>query len=81
MGRKPTARRDTYGAWLHHLRQERNLTQTELAKRAGVPQTTLAYWERTGRLTGRKVILRLAAALDVSIVKLLRSDKPDQDPH
>ena len=75
MGRKPTARRNTYGAWLHHLREERNLTQTELAKLAGVPQTTLAYWERTGKLAGREVILRLAAALDVSVVKLLRADK------
>ncbi len=75
MGRKPTARRNPYGAWLHHLRQERNLTQAELAKRAGIPQTTLAYWERTGKLAGREVILRLAAALDVPAVKLLRADK------
>jgi hypothetical protein len=44
-----------------------------------VPQTTLAYWERTGKLTGRKLILRLAAALEVSVPKLLRGDKEEQD--
>ena len=52
MGRKPKARRDAYGAWLYHLRKERKLTQHELAKLVGVPQTTLGYWERTGKLSG-----------------------------
>jgi transcriptional regulator with XRE-family HTH domain len=72
MGRKPKMRRNAYGAWLHHLRKERNLTQHELAKMAGVPQTTLAYWERTGKLTGREIIFKLAKALEVSVNKLLR---------
>jgi len=72
MARKARARRDRYGAWLQHLRKERKLTQQELAKRTAVPQTTLAYWEKTGKLTGRKVILRLAAALRVPVTKLLR---------
>jgi len=79
MGRKPKTRRDAYGAWLHHLRKERNLTQQELAKLVGVPQTTLGYWERTGKLSGREIILRLAKSLDVSVVKLLRVDKSGQD--
>src|SRR5438552_8431867 len=75
MARKRRARRDRYGAWLQHLRKDRKLTQQELATRASVPQTTLAYWEKTGELTGRKVILRLASALRVSAAKLLRADK------
>ena len=75
MARKPRARRDRYGAWLKHLRKERKLTQQELAMRTGVPQTTLAYWEKTGKLAGRKVILRLAAVLRVRVGKLLRVDK------
>ncbi len=80
MGRKAKMRRDAYGAWLYHLRQERHLTQAELAKKVGVPQTTLGYWERTGRLTGRKVILQLAAALNVSVTKLLRAEKGERTP-
>jgi len=57
---------------LYHLRKERNLTQQELAKLVGVPQTTLGYWERTGKLTGREIILRLAKSLDISVPTLLR---------
>ena len=73
MGRRPKARRDAYGAWLHHLRKERGLTQQEVAKLTGIPQTTVAYWERTGNLTGRAIILKLAKALRVSVSELLRA--------
>jgi transcriptional regulator with XRE-family HTH domain len=79
MGRTPKARRDTYGAWLHHLRQEKDLTQEELAKAMGVPRSTLAYWERTGNLTGRKIIIRMANVLGVSVTKLLRVEKFSQE--
>ena len=75
MGRKPKARRDNYGAWLQFLRKERHLTQHELAKEIGVPQTTLAYWERSGKLPGRKIILRMSAVLTVPLRKLLRQEK------
>jgi transcriptional regulator with XRE-family HTH domain len=75
MGRKPKARRDAYGAWLHHLRIEKHLTQDQVAKLTGVPQTTLAYWERTGNLPGRQVIIKLAKTLGVSVSDLLRLDK------
>jgi len=76
MGRKPKARRDSYGAWLLHLRKERGLSQDELSRLTGVPQTTLAYWETSGNLVGRKVILKLAKALGASVDELLRVDKP-----
>ena len=75
MGRKPIARRDAYGAWLHHLRKERRLTQQKVAKLTGIPQTTVAYWERTGNLTDRAIILKLAKALRVWVVGLLRVRK------
>jgi len=75
MGRKPKERRDFYGAWLHLLRKEKGLTQTELSKIIGVPQTTLGYWERTGKLTGRRIIVKMAKALGVSVEELLRVEK------
>ena len=75
MGRKPNTRRDAYGAWLHHLRKEKGLTQDELAASMGVPRSNLAYWERTGNLTGRKIILKMAQSLGVSVVELLRVRK------
>ena len=39
----------------------------------GVPQSTLAYWEKTGKLTGRETIIKIAKTLEVSIEKLLRA--------
>jgi transcriptional regulator with XRE-family HTH domain len=75
MGRKPEKRRNRYGAWLHFLRNERGLTQVEVSRLTGLPRTTLMYWERTGNLAGREVIVKLAKAYRVSVAKLLRSEK------
>ena len=72
MGRKPKTRRDSYGAWLHHLRTEKGLTQQDLSVVTGIPQRTIAHWERTGRLAGRKEIVALTKALNVSVSELLR---------
>ena len=77
MGRKPKARRNSYGAWLYHLRREAKLTQAEAAELAGIPRTTLTTWERTGDLSSRKEIFRLAKAYRVPIPKLLRVEKMD----
>jgi transcriptional regulator with XRE-family HTH domain len=75
MGRKPKTRRAPYGAWLQHLRKEKGLSQDELCEMIGVPQSTWAYWERTGKLAGREVILKTAKALDVPVEELLRVEK------
>lgn len=75
MGRKPQSRRDPYGAWLHHLRTEKGLSQQQLADEIGVPQSTLAYWERTGKLPGREVIIKLSRILRVSVQDLLRANR------
>lgn len=72
MGRKAKTRRDPYGAWLHYLRTKEKLTQQELSRLTGIPQRTIAYWERTGKLAGREVIFKLAHALGVSVPHLLR---------
>lgn len=79
MGRKPKARRNSYGAWLLHLRQEAQLTQEEAAKLTGIPRTTLTTWERTGDMPGRKEIFRLAKVYRIPIQKLLRIEKLKQD--
>ena len=79
MGRRPKARRNAYGAWLHHLRKEAELTQEDAAKLAGISRTTLTTWERIGDLPGRREIFRLARAYQVSIQRLLRTEKLDQN--
>ena len=75
MGRKPKSKRDPYGAWLHHLRMERDLTQAGLSALTGIPQRNIAYWERSGKLKGRVEILKLAKALKVPVQELLRVEK------
>ena len=72
VGRKPKHPRDSYGAWLYHLRKEVGLTQQALSDQTGIQQRTIAHWERTGRLAGRKEILALARALKVTVPALLR---------
>lgn len=74
MGRKPKVRRDSYGAWLQYLRKQKGLSQDKLSEMTGVPQSTLAYWERTGKLAGRETIFKLSKALGVSVQALLRED-------
>ena len=75
MGRKPKSRRDVFGAWLYHLRKEQRLTQQNLADLTGISQRNIAYWERTGKLKGRKEILKLAKALGVPVKHLLRAER------
>ncbi len=75
MGRKPKSRRDPYGAWLCHLRTEQRLTQQELAALTGISQRNIAYWERSGKLKGRREIVALAKALNTTVKNLLRADR------
>jgi transcriptional regulator with XRE-family HTH domain len=77
MGRKPKARRNSYGAWLHYLRREAKLTQDEASQLTGIPRTTLTTWERTGEMPGRREIFRLARAYGISMQRLLRIEKMD----
>jgi len=79
MGRKPKTRRNSYGAWLLFLRKEKGLSQEETAKQSGIPRTTLMYWERSGNISGRKQILKLAKIYGVTVQKLLRAEKSRQD--
>jgi ribosome-binding protein aMBF1 (putative translation factor) len=76
MGRKPKERRNRYGAWLQHLRNQKGLSQDALSEMTGVPQSTIAYWEKSGELAGRKTIFKIAKALDVSVGELLRENNP-----
>jgi transcriptional regulator with XRE-family HTH domain len=79
MGRKPKTRRNSYGAWLLLLRKEKGLSQEAVAKQSGIPRTTLMYWERSGNITGRRQILKLAKIYGVPVQKLLRAEKSRQD--
>jgi len=53
------------------LRVNAGLSQEELAIRIGVPQQTIAFWERSGKTPRSEVLPGLAEALGVSIETVL----------
>jgi len=52
---------------IRRLRQERKWTQEELAERIGVQQKQISAYERGANNPSTEVLLRLAAAFDVSL--------------
>jgi transcriptional regulator with XRE-family HTH domain len=53
------------------LRLNAGLSQDELAEKTGVPQQTIAFWERSGKTPRSEVLSQLAEALGVGIEALL----------
>ncbi|SHH57634.1 helix-turn-helix domain-containing protein [Sporanaerobacter acetigenes] len=63
------------GNRIRTLRLELKMSQTELGKRALIPQTTISDWENSKSIPNVEEIKRIAKALGVSVVELL-DDKP-----
>jgi len=61
-----------FGAVLRRLREERGLTQEELAERAGVSATYVGFIERGDNVPTLTILLDLASALGISPSDLLR---------
>lgn len=69
--RGKTARELTIGRKLRELREERHLTQQEMAGKAGVPRTYISRIENARLLPGPVMLRRIADALAVAILDLL----------
>jgi transcriptional regulator with XRE-family HTH domain len=69
--RSKTARELTIGRKLREIRDERHLTQQDMASRAGVPRTYISRIENARLLPGPVMLRRIANALDVTILDLL----------
>ncbi|MBI4464671.1 MAG: helix-turn-helix transcriptional regulator [Acidobacteria bacterium] len=85
--RGKTAREFTIGRRLRELREQRNLTQQEMAGKAGVPRTYISRIENARLLPGPVMLHRIADALAVKILDLLPQNRngilhgePEQDP-
>ena len=59
------------GQTIKRLREEHNLTQMQLAKMSGVPQSSLSLFETGEREISLTYATRLASALGVSPLELL----------
>jgi transcriptional regulator with XRE-family HTH domain len=68
--RRPEA--EKFGAIVRALREERGLTQDQLAERAGVSATYIGFIERGDNVPTLTIILQIASALEVRPSELLR---------
>ena len=73
--RGKTARELTIGRKLRELREERHLTQQQMAGKAGVPRTYISRIENARLLPGPVMLHRIADALAVAILDLLPQNK------
>jgi transcriptional regulator with XRE-family HTH domain len=73
--RTRAARELTIGRKLRELRDQRHLTQQEMAAKAGVPRTYISRIENARLLPGPVMLRRIAEALDVEILDLLPPNK------
>ncbi|MBI4459636.1 MAG: helix-turn-helix transcriptional regulator [Acidobacteria bacterium] len=72
--RGKTAREFTIGRRLRELREQRHITQQDMALRAGVPRTYISRIENARLLPGPLMLNRIADALSVGMLDLLPRD-------
>ena len=56
---------------LKKLRQQKNLSQAELAKRAGIAQSTICYLETGQKNPTITTVKKLAKALELDLTELI----------
>jgi transcriptional regulator with XRE-family HTH domain len=67
---------ENLGRRLRQLRQDRDLKLLVLAKRSGVSVPYLSDIERGAKLPSLDVLARIAKALDIKVVDVLKGVKP-----
>ena len=71
MGRPISKPRPSQGARLAAHRKAAGLSQAELARAVGVPQSSVSYWETAAKPPRSDVLPKLAKALGVRVEDLL----------
>lgn len=69
-----------FGARLRQLREQRGLTQEDLAKAIDTDWMLISRYEREVNLPAAEKIVRLARALHVTTDALLRGDRSGEEP-
>ena len=62
------------GNTVKHLREKRNMTQSELAERIGVSSKTISKWETAKGLPDISLLQPLAQALGISVIELMNGE-------
>ena len=63
------------GSTIKQLREIRNLTQAELAKRIGISSKTVSKWETAKGLPDISLLQPLAQALGISVIELMNGEQ------
>ena len=63
------------GSTIKQLRETRNLTQAELAKRIGVSSKTVSKWETAKGLPDISLLQPLSQALGISVIELMNGEQ------
>lgn len=63
------------GAAIKQLREQRNLTQAELADQIGVSAKTISKWETAKGLPDVSLLQPLAEALNISVIELMNGEQ------
>ena len=63
------------GNTIRHLREERRMTQAELAERIGVSSKTVSKWETAKGLPDITLLQPLAQALGISVIELMNGEQ------
>ncbi len=71
MSRSSAAVGELFGTRLRELRHAAGLTREALAERAGLPHTHISAMERGIKIPNLMTLLRLAAALECKVAKLV----------
>ena len=63
------------GGFLKELRQEKQMTQEQLAEQMGVSRRTVSRWETGNNLPALSVIIELADFYDVDLNEIFRGER------
>ena len=64
-----------YGNTIKRIREQRNMTQAELAENSGITQAAISQYEANKRVPNVKVADRIAAALGVTLNDIMRASE------
>jgi transcriptional regulator with XRE-family HTH domain len=79
--RTKTVGKHALGPRLRELREFKNLTQADIAKRAHVPRTYISRIERAHLMPGLGVLQRLSGALEVGLLDLVPGSAASRVPN
>lgn len=67
------------GQFLKQLRNERKLTQAELAEKLGVTNRSISRWENGVTMPDFDLVIELAKYYDVEVMEILDGERKDND--